>query len=328
MTSDLFWFIVAMALFLATLIAGGVAVSRLRKRKDAIPALAVVIGTLVVGGIIMFLDSFTMIPPRNEGIVNTLGKTEGSIGPGWHRVKPWSSIETVDATVQNINLNADMAKWNNEKICTAVQVRLANNTTACVDLTGQWNIDQVGGTASLLWQKYRGSDDHLIQNVGNNVVRRELQRAMNKAFEKYNPLEHLNDPAALKTGGVGALDTAALSALVLADLKSSVDTGVVVDKLIISLVHFDAVTQSKLDGFAQALADTQIATQQKLTAEQQAAANQILANTAATNDPGVQWQNCINFLKELAAKDQLKNLNAAFTCNSVGTGSPVIIGGR
>ncbi len=106
-------------------------------------------------------------------------------------------------------------------------------------------------------------------------------------------------------------------------MKSHVDSGIVVDTLRISLVHFDDTTQGKLNGFAQALADTQIATQQKLTAEQQKQANDLLA-AASSNDPGVKYQNCLNLLKDLAAKGQLQNLPPTFNCGDAT--APVIIG--
>lgn len=137
MTWDLFWFIVGIGMFLTTVVSGIVAANRVRKRKDALPALGVLGISLVLGGIIMFLDSFTTIPPRNEGIVNTLGRTEGSIGPGWHRVKPWSSIETVDATVQNINLNADLAAKD--------QLKNLNAAFTCNSTSGSGSPVIIGG---------------------------------------------------------------------------------------------------------------------------------------------------------------------------------------
>lgn len=81
-----------------------------------------------------------------------------------------------------------------------------------------------------------------------------------------------------------------------------------------------------LNGFAQALADTQIATQQKLTAEQQKLANDFLA-AASSNDPGVKYQNCLNLVKDLAAKGQLQNLPPTFNCGGPDS-TPVIVGQR
>jgi regulator of protease activity HflC (stomatin/prohibitin superfamily) len=269
------------------------------------------IGVLaVLGGLVtLFMDSYTIVPARNVGVVNTFGKADQALSNGWHWVKPWSSVETVDATVQNLNRDA---AGNN-----CVTVRLANQTTACVDVTLQWNIDQ-HANANELWQRYRGTNDNVVGNVGHNVVERELQRALNKAFETYNPL-------AVLTGGDGPkVSTADLATATVADMRATVDKGIVVDTLLISVVHYDDVTQQKLNGYAQALADTQIATQQKLTAEQQRLANEKLA-TASSNDAGVKYQNCLNLIKDLAAKGQLAGLPATFNCGD-GASAPVIVG--
>lgn len=279
-------------------------------------AVAIAVAVMFLGGLIVFFDSYVIIPARNVGIVNTFGKAEATLDNGWHWVKPWSSVEHVDATVQNINMNADLGQWD-KNVCTTIAVRLGNQTTACLDLTLQWNVDP-NANANKLWQSYRGTNNEVVPNIGRNVVQRELQRAANKAFESYNPL-------AVLTGG-HTTTTVDLSNAILSDMKQSVDPGVIVDKFLISLVHYDAVTQAKLNGFAQALADTQIATQQKLTAEQQKLANEVLA-AASSSDPGVMYQNCLNLIKDLAAKNQLQNLPEVFSCSG-GAATPVILNAR
>jgi regulator of protease activity HflC (stomatin/prohibitin superfamily) len=270
-------------------------------------ALTVAIPALILGAVTLFLDSYTVVPARNVGVVNTFGKADRALENGWHWVKPWSSIETVDATVQNINKDGDHC----------VTVRLANQTTACVDLTLQWNIDQ-HANANELWQRYRGTNDDVVGNVGRNVVERELHRALNVAFEKYNPL------SVLTGDGTPKISTADLASAAIADMRATVDKGIVIDTMLISVVHYDDVTQQKLNGYAQALADTQIATQQKLTAEQQRLANEKLA-VGSSNDAGVKYQNCLNLIKDLAAKGQLQNLPPTFNCGD-GSSTPVIVG--
>jgi regulator of protease activity HflC (stomatin/prohibitin superfamily) len=270
---------------------------------------AVAVGVALIGVLIVIGRSVVVVPARNVAVVNTFGRAEGALDNGWHWIKPWSSIEIIDATVQNINLDQD------NKNCATV--RLANQTTACVDLTLQWNIDQ-HANANELWQRYRGSNDDVVGNVGRNVVERELRRALNVVFEKYNPL------SVLSGDGTPSISTADLASQAVTIMRSSVDKGIVIDTLLISVVHYDDVTQQKLNGYAQALADTQIAAQQKKTAEQQKQANDLLA-AASSNDAGVKYQNCLNLIKDLAAKGQLQNLPATFTCGD-GAQTPVIVG--
>ena len=301
------WFIIG----ILSLAGGIVALStrRLARDSEMQRKVAVLGGVLLAGGIFtVAMNSFTIVPARNVGVVNTLGKAEGALDNGFHLVKPWSSIENVDATVQNINLSSDAHN--------CITVRLANQTTACVDVTVQWNIDQ-HANANELWQRYRGNNDDVVGNVGRNVVERELRRSLNVVFETYNPL------SVLAQGDKPNVTTDQLATLALAEMKAHVDAGIVVDTLRISVVHFDDTTQQKLNGYAQALADTQIATQQKKTAEQQKAANDLLA-AASSNDPGVKYQNCLNLIKDLAAKNQLQNLPQVFSCGDGST--PVILG--
>lgn len=273
---------------------------------------------LIAGLFTVLMNSFHIVNTKNVAYVITFGKVTGTLDNGFAFVAPWSDVVEIDGTNQNINADRDeFGKTEGVENC--FTVRLANQTSACVDLTVQWHISGEADT-NLLYQTYRGQDDDFVGRIRNNVVKRELINALNSVFEVYNPL------AALTGGDVGA-DNGKLTANTIARMRAGLDKGVVLDKLLISFIHFDDVTQAKLNAYAQALADTQIATQQKLTAEQQRAANEALAASTASNDPGVMYQNCLNLINALAAKDQLKNLNyAGLMC---GTGSPpVIVGGR
>jgi regulator of protease activity HflC (stomatin/prohibitin superfamily) len=297
-----FWFIVSM---ICVLLGLGVLFFAQAQNDRSVKQGARGLGLLLtfLGLFVLFMDSFHQVPARNVGVVNTFGKADQALSNGFHWVHPWSSVEDVDATVQNLNLDNP----------NCITVRLANQTTACVDITLQWNIDQ-HANANELWQRYRGTNDDVVGNVGKNVVHRELIRAVGNVFKDYNPLAVLSDPTAKQ---VSITD---LAAQALTQMKQTVDSGIQVDNLLISPggVHYDEVTQQKLNAYAQALADTQIATQQKLTAEQQKAANDILANNSS-NDPGVKYQNCINLIKDLAAKGQLQNLQmGGLMCSGAG----------
>jgi regulator of protease activity HflC (stomatin/prohibitin superfamily) len=311
------WFVIAIILALAGI---GVLIGRIRIATSAgandddisdIRRIAAVGAAVLIAlaAIIVFFDSFTIVPPRSVGIVTTFGRANAALDSGFHWVSPWSSVDDVDATVQNVNLDNP----------NCVTVRLANQTTACVDITLQWSIDQ-HANANELWQRYRGTNDNVVQNVGHNVVERELQRALNVVFGSYNPLAVLSNP------GTTTPTTASLAAQALALMQANVDPGINVGPLLIAVVHYDATTQSKLNGYAQALADTQIATQQKLTAEQQREANDLL-NAASSNDPGVEYQNCLNLIARLAASGQLQDLPPTFNCNQGGQ-TPVIVGSK
>jgi regulator of protease activity HflC (stomatin/prohibitin superfamily) len=310
------WFITGLVLVLI-----GIVALLVRKRvagkpdtrayEPGLTVFATVIGVVAIllGLFTVAWDSWTIIPARNVGVVNTFGNANRTLDNSAHAVAPWSSVETIDATVQTFKFD----KADN----TCVTVRLANQTTACVDSTLQWNIDQKAD-ANSLWQRYRGSNDDVLANVGNNVVKRELQRAMNGVFETYNPL-------AVLQGGTNLTKTDDLAAQVLTKVRNTVDPGIVIDTVLISIVHFDDTTQGKLNAFAQALADTQVAMQTEQTNKAIKLANDALASTSSA-DPGVQYQNCLNLVRYLASVNQLQNLPQTFNCSQDGSGTPVIVG--
>lgn len=280
-----------------------------------------------IGFGILGLDSVTVVPSRNVGVPVTFGAVGDPLAPGPHLVEPWTDVTKVDATTQNINRNADESQWSNG-VCTAVLVRLASGANACADITAQWNVSQDSKTASNLWTQYRGNtedtdktNDNFITNLTNNVVDREIQRAMNAAFATYNPIVVGNDNQAVNT----PLDLATYSKTVLNDLKSSITSGIDTTELLVSHVHFDKVTQDKINALAQAKADTQIAIQKKLTAQAQKEANDLLASSSS-NDPGVQFQNCLNLLRDLAANGQLAGLPInALQCQAGGANGATVI---
>lgn len=315
MTSDLFWFIVSILLILL-----GITGIWLRKKyqpstrmnaRDAKLAKQGAIGLpmllLVVGAFILIMDSWTMVPAKNAGVLNILGNANSSIDNGAHIVYPWASIEHVDATKQNENFRADMGQWE-RGVCTTIPVRLANSTTACPDLTLQWNINEQANLSSL-WRNYRGSNDNVVANVGINLVRPRLQAAANQAFEHFDPLKAINDQGAVE------LSTTELSDAIEQNLRTALGSDIVIDYVTIGLVHYDAATQSRINAFAQQVADTRIAAQAVKTAEQQVLANQKLAADTSSNSQGVQFQNCLNLVQNLAAKDQLKYLPPGWSCS-------------
>lgn len=253
---------------------------------------------LVVGLLILASSSFTQIDAKNVGIVVSVGKPENTLDNGFHLVKPWADVVEIDGTVQNIN--RDKAKG-----AECVTVRLKNQTIACVDVTLQWNLNRED--ANQLWQSYRSNGDFL-ENIKKNVIERELQSALNRELESADPL------STIQSGGapIKAVD---VQAHVKEYMIAHLPKGLSVDAVLVPVIHYDDVTQSKLNAFAQAIADTQVAIQQQKTNEAIALANQALAQ-ASSNDPGVKYANCLAFLKDLAAKGQLQNLQyGGFACS-------------
>lgn len=305
------WFIVG--IILALLGAAGLwyrAVSS--DYEDRNIGLAAGIIGLGVGVVMIFLTTFSVVPPRNIGIPVAFGSPGVAVDNGWTWVAPWETVELVDATTQTVSRDADFKN--------PVTVRLGNQTTADVDLVLQWRIDPAN--AKEVWQKYRGKDpDALIATVQSKVVEAQLGGAVREALKTHDPL---GDAIA---GKDSALSYPEMSRQIEALLRPSLDKGVILDKVAVQFIHYDGPTQEKLNAYAQEKANTQLAAQRVKTAEQQRLANEKLATSNSTTNPGVLYQNCLNLVAELATKGQLQNLPATFTCNT-GSTTPVIVGGK
>lgn len=263
----------------------------------------------LLGIFTVFMDSFTVVGAREVAVQTAFGKVQGHpLGSGWHWVPAWNNIEKFDASVQTLKFY--QAEKNDDGDC--VTVRLANSTNACVDVTAQWNINYKGDVNALYLQ-YKTFD-----NIHDNLVRRQLQSALNEVFGTYDPL------AAIGTATeTPQTNTKQLQDLVRTALQRDLGDAIQIPSVTIPLVHFDGDTEARLKNFQAAKADTRIAEQQKLTAQAQADANAILAKDPSIKDPGVQYQNCLNVTRELAKSDQLRNLPLTWNCSQ--TGAPAVI---
>lgn len=251
------------------------------------------IALIIVGGFIWFFDSFHVVPTRTTAVETSFGKPVGTLSNGWHWMAPWHDVEEFDASVQTMKLSGD--KDDNGD---PIQVRLANAATAQVDITVQWQIDPKGDITELY------NDYRQFEKIETNVVRRELATALNRAFEKYDPLASLKGETSNKT-----LDDLAR------EVKGALDEGLP-DNIIIRSVQlpkiiFDEAIQAKINQFQAALAETQIAEQQKKTAQATQQANALLAAGGNTS-PGVLYQNCLAMVERLTRDG--KTLPPAFTC--------------
>lgn len=272
--------------------------------------LAAIAGVLSV--LFLFLASFDTIETRHVGVLVAFGKaSDKPLKNGFHWHNPAYTVHEFDATLQPQNFTEDVTKDG----CQGITVRLGNGTTACTDVTLQWNIDGDGNVPEL-YRQYQS-----FERINDNLVHQQLRVALNNAFGTFDPFAALKaaadaqlaaaDPKAPKPADVVTLGEVSDGAR--AALQKAVGTGIKVDVLTIPLVHYDQPTESRLSAFQQSIADTRIAEQQKQTNIAIHNANDQL-KAASSNDPGVLYQNCLTFLRDMASKNQLGSLPATFTC--------------
>jgi hypothetical protein len=265
-------------------------------------------GLVILIAGLLFSASATLVPTRTVAVEVSLGRPVGTLQNGFTMVAPWHKVEKFDASVQFLIKQGDGQ---------CITVRLGNQTTACVDIIrSQWNIDPNGDIIEL-YRRYKQFD-----RIEHTVITGEATHALVDTFSTFDPLGGIATSGKVDTTTKPSIDQLATQART--QMQQSLGTGIKVDSLLL-FVHYDTTTQNKLNNYAQALADTRIATQQTLTAEQVALANKALATQASVTNPGVQYQNCLSLVRDLATKDQLKDLPPTFNCGDPRTS--IIVGG-
>jgi len=282
------------------------------RKGDAALTAGTGIVLLIFGLMVGFIDSTHVVAARGVAVQTRFGKVVGPpLGPGFHWVNPANDVEEFDASVKTLKFY--QAEKDDDGSC--LTVRLGNSTTACVDVAAQWNINHLGDVNALYLQ-YKTFD-----NIHDNLVIRQLQSALNEVFGTYDPLNAIGSGTDRP-----AVTTKTLQDYVKEYLQRDLGTAISVDSVTIPLIHFDGPTEDRLRSYQQALADTRIATQQVLTAQEQAKANDALNAVASTQNPGVQYQNCLSLMTQLAKINQLGSLPQTFNCGGTTAGTLIQTG--
>lgn len=225
---------------------------------------------LLIGLIIAFFDCTTTVPVRSVGVQTSFGKPIGVLTNGFQWVRPWSSVETFDGTVQTIKYNPT--------------VRLKNGTTATVDASVQWQID-TGADFLSLYKQYKTFD-----NIQENVIKRQLANALNQVFETFDPLANID------ASGNLSVQVTSLAPRVQVALSAAMPAGLVIRNVTIPVINYSDQVEAQINTIIAAAAQTRVAEQQLKTNEAISKANAALTNTNLT--PGVLYQNCLNLVQQ------------------------------
>lgn len=280
-------------------------------------ALAAFLGESPIGGVItvvialflIIVSCARVVPARSVGVEVTFGKVTNLYDSGLHWTKPWAGVKKFPSTIQTVVLQGDGKDA--DEAC--VTVRLANQTTACVDVSARWSINTTDKQAIKdLYANWLSFD-----GLEKNLIIPQVKHAMMGPFDDFDPLKALQD-----SGQVEATRT--LEQQANDQLRDYVGGAITVNALTINLVHYDDTTQQKLNGYAQAVADTRIAGQREQTAAAQRRANDAFAGSAASKDPAVLIQNCLDVTERMAKEG--KQLPAGWTC--LGNGATPVLNVR
>lgn len=276
---------------------------------------------IVCFGLILLLEitsSVVMVGTKEVGVVTEFGKPVGELSNGIHLVAPWQDVTELDAAIQTDSVVDDRKSPE----CTSATVRLANQSTACVDDSIRWRIKQ--DAADDLFRDYRSFD-----NIRDSLVTRELNSALNSVMSRFNPLSTLinssqnteTESAEGDTEEGAEINLPVLAKEVQEKMQAEIGGQIEVLSVIIPFAGYDRKTQEKINLFQAALANTKIATQEEKTALHEAAANKNLA-ASVSHDPNVLVSKCLGILDNMV-KDG-RPVPAGFSCWP-GSGSALVV---
>jgi regulator of protease activity HflC (stomatin/prohibitin superfamily) len=255
-----------------------------------------------LAAVVLVVASTVIVSTKNVGVVTSFGRPVANLSNGFHVIAPWDRVTEMDAAIQTDG----HVRSGDAGGC--ISVRIAHQAVACADTSIRWRIRE--DQAATLFQDYRD-----FSNVGDSLVTRELSSTMNGVFESYDPL------AIDEAGTSTAPSLNALSQQVTTQMQAQVGRQVDVLNVMVSVVHFDADTQSRINALQAQVAQTRIAQQAEQTANAQAAANAALA-ASVSQDPNVLVSRCFDLLNEMVNKQQA--VPAGFSCWP-GGGSSVLV---
>lgn len=246
---------------------------------------------LVVGS----LSIVTTVEAKQVGVLTTFGKpSERTLPSGLHFKAPWQKVTDIDATVQTDEYRGD----------DCITVILADKNTACISATNRWSVSKEN--ANDVYADFRSDDP--TKNLRDAVVSTEFKAAVFDAFGDYDATQE------------AAADTAALAKEVKDALLVATDGLVNIERVTISYIKPGEKVQDKIDAIQAQVAQTTIATEKKITAEKEAAANRELSDSIS-NDPNVLVSKCLDLISDGSLVPP-----AGFSCWPGGGGGVVIPG--
>lgn len=271
---------------------------------------AVGAGLFIVGGLCVLVACLAIVGTKKVGVVTSFNKPVGTMSNGIHGKRPWHKVHELDGAIQTDN---HLCVGGPEKQGTGILVRIGNQSVACLDVTVRWRIRQQ--QADALYRDYRGFD-----HIRDSLVTRDLTQSLNDVFVDYNPLGNINDNRAPEPPSLENMSARVKTLLVgRAGSTGRIGQQIEVLSVFIPIVHHDGQTQSKINQYQSARADTRIALQKVETARNEAEANEALASSVNKN-PYVLVSKCLDLVKGRGAG----NLPAGFTCWP-GNGTSVVV---
>lgn len=248
---------------------------------------------LILALVIGFFAFTTRVEAKQVGVLTTFGKPASKTydaGLAFHM--PWQKMTQIDATTQTNEYHGD----------SAIKVILVDKNTADISATIRWSVNREN--ANDVYADFRSDDP--TDSLNKAVVSTQFKAAMNSVFNSYDATDE-----SPKT-------TTELAKEVEAIMADKTDDLVNIKSITISYIKPDAAVQKKIDALQTQRGATKVANEKIVTAEAEAKANQILADSVS-NDPNVLVSKCLDLIADGAFTPP-----AGFSCWPGGGGGVVI----
>lgn len=259
--------------------------------------------------VFFFLSTFVVVKQAHVGEEVNFGKAQGTLSVGWHWKSPTSTVKRYDGTLQTEKYSTDKDDQGDP-----FQVTLYGGSTAFVNLTYQWRLS---GDIDSIYKNYPTTGTDVLNT---NVVKRDVQLALNEAYASYNPYQNLeNQQLILAAQQKGQAPPAIQPALTYVDFAKTALTQVTTElspqgisaiSLVISSISFDPTTQANINSLQNSIISTQKAIQNEITAAATA-----LANQKITANPPTAEQNTQTCLADIAANPAAYAGMVSLNCN-------------
>lgn len=238
----------------------------------------------VIGGISTLAAAYDRVDTRNVGIATAFGRPVGTHEAGiwWHA--PWIQVHELSETIQLQAFEStsydDASKGTGENNNpAALLVRLANNSTAYVNVNLNWRLKE--GAAGKLFQDYGGSSNADVFNtIKQQLVDRQAQTMVSRVFSGFNPQSTVagQDPSQVS---LVVPDLPGYADKVKADLQQAVGSEIEIIDVKIRGIFYDKATQDRIDDYNKKVQETKNAQQDALTAKQRKEANDTIASSVS-----------------------------------------------
>jgi regulator of protease activity HflC (stomatin/prohibitin superfamily) len=253
----------------------------------------------VVAAFVALAACLTTVDARAVGVKTAFGREAGTVGPGLQVKAPWVKVEewtTRNQVVRFVKGGKDEDDSDNFHQYGCITVRLGNQSDACIEATVTFAITEKSVVG--LWKQHK-----TFKAALRDFIEPQAKTAVDFVFGGWNPVAGIDKGIE----NVEKRTNEDWSKLLQPKVRQiyaarSVD---LVDAQV-TFVHLDDRTREQINQISAQQAATQVAKEKIKTAEAEAA-----ASAARREKSG---PSCVDLYRDLAAMDQLKNVNVGFNC--------------